>query len=163
MRMRFLFVMILGCFCGMSTVNAQDIQEKRPINLSGIWQMCFYCSASPDVPGELRTSHSLKILSNDGRFCNLVMTPAGAVIIGYGTFSLTSGTFYTEYIEKNVHFPQLDGKENKMYFEMKENGTLMTVKYFVDTDINGNKIEAWYNEVWKRVDVASSYPGDVFR
>ena len=44
MRMRFLFVMILGCFCGMSTVNAQDIQEKRPINLSGIWQMCFYCS-----------------------------------------------------------------------------------------------------------------------
>ena len=46
---------------------------------------------------------------------------------------------------------------------MKENGTLMTVKYFVDTDINGNKIEAWYNEVWKRVDVASSYPGDVFR
>lgn len=162
MKIRILFLWILGCLSAGS-VLAQDIQEKRPINLNGVWQMCFYCSPSPDVPGELRPSHSLKILGSDGRFCNLVMTPSGAVIIGYGTFSLTSGTFYTEYIEKNVHLPQLDGKENKMFFEMKDNGKQMDVRYFVETDANGNRIDAWHNEVWRRVDIASAYPGDMLR
>lgn len=162
MKIRILFVMILGCvFLGAG--NAQDIQEKRPINLNGIWQMCFYCSPSPDMPGELRAGHSLKILSDNGRFCNLVMTPAGAVIIGCGTFRLVSSSFYTETVEENVHLPQLKGKENKLYFEMEDGGKLMKVKYFVETDAEGNKIDAWYHEVWKRVEAASSYPGDMLR
>lgn len=42
--------------------------------------MCFYRSNSPDIPGELKTSNSLKILSDDGRFTNLLMMQTGAVI-----------------------------------------------------------------------------------
>ena len=163
MKIRSLFFMLLAMTSAFVDTKAQDIQEKRPVNLSGIWQMCFYCSPSPDVPGELRASHSLKILSGDGRFCNLVMTSAGAVIIGYGTFSLSSSTFYTEYVEENVHLPQLKGSETKLYFELKEGGKLMSVKYFVETDAEGNRIDAWYKEMWRRVEVAPAYPGDDFR
>ena len=94
---------------------------------------------------------------------NLVMTSAGAVIIGYGTFSLSSSTFYTEYVEENVHLPQLKGSENKLYFELKEGGKLMSVKYFVETDAEGNRIDAWCKEMWRRVEVAPAYPGDDFR
>lgn len=163
MKMRKIFLLLAGCFLGMFHASSQVIQEKRPISLNGVWQMCFYYSPSPDTPGQLRTSNSLKILSGDNRFCNLVMTPGGAVIIGYGTFGLTSDTFYTEYIEKNVHLPQLDGKENRMYFNLEENGRLMKVRYFVETDSAGNKLDTWYHEVWKKVSLAPVYPGDILR
>lgn len=163
MNTRVIFLLLTGCFLSLFRISAQDIQEKRPVNLSGVWQMCFYYSSLPEEPGKLRTSNSLKILGNDGRFCNLVMTPTGAVIIGYGSFSLTSGMFYTEYVEKNVHLPQLEGIENKMYFELTDDGRQMNVKYYVECDASGNRIDAWYHEVWRRVELASAYPGDNLR
>jgi len=142
---------------------AQDVQEKTPINLHGVWQMCFYRSNSPDIPGELKTSNSLKILSDDGRFTNLLMMQTGAVILGYGTYEINSEGLYTECVEKNVHLPQLNGKKNAMHFELKENGTLMYVKYFLDNDANGNKIDSWCHEIWKKVEMAPVYPGDELR
>ena len=61
---------------------AQAVQEKTPVNLQGVWQMCFYRSNSPDIPGELKTSNSLKILSDDGRFINLFDDADGSRYFG---------------------------------------------------------------------------------
>ena len=72
MKIRYFLSLMVAMLLGtMSTVVAQDIEEKVPVTLNGVWQMCFYRSSSPDIPGELKTSNSLKILSDDGRFCNL--------------------------------------------------------------------------------------------
>ena len=64
--------------------------------------MCFYRSNSPDIPGELKTSNSLKILSDDGRFTNLLMMQTGAVILGYGTYEINSEGLYTECVEEKT-------------------------------------------------------------
>lgn len=136
--------------------------EKVPINLNGVWQMCFYRSNSPDVAGELKTSNSLKILSDDGRFTNLVMMPHGAIIIGEGTYEMTSEKSYTEIVERNLHLPQLNGKKNVMEFEMKDDG-IMVVKYFLKEDINGNRIDSWCYETWKRVSMPEKYPENIIR
>lgn len=136
--------------------------EKVPISLNGVWQMCFYRSNSPDVAGELKTSNSLKILSDDGRFTNLVMMPHGAIIIGEGTYEMTSEKSYTEIVERNLHLPQLNGKKNLMHFEMMDEG-IMVVKYFLKEDINGNKIDSWCYETWKKVEMPDEYPENIIR
>lgn len=136
--------------------------EKVPVSLNGVWQMCFYRSDSPDVAGELKTSNSLKILSDDGRFTNLVMMPHGAIIIGEGTYEMTSEKSYTEIVERNLHLPQLNGKKNVMEFEMKDDG-IMVVKYFLKEDINGNRIDSWCYETWKRVSMPEKYPENIIR
>ena len=136
--------------------------EKVPVSLNGVWQMCFYRSNSPDVAGELKTSNSLKILSDDGRFTNLVMMPHGAIIIGEGTYEMTSEKTYTEIVERNLHLPQLNGKKNVMEFEIKDDG-IMVVKYFLKEDINGNRIDSWCYETWKRVSMPEKYPENIIR
>ena len=115
MRMRnFIFLALLLLIASGSAL-AQSA-EKAPLGLNGIWQMCFYRSNSPDVAGELKTSNSFKILTDDGRFTNMVMMPNGAIIIGEGKWEMTSEKSYTEIVERNIHLPQLDGKKNVMEF-----------------------------------------------
>ena len=163
MKIRYFFLMALLMLLAVGNSGAQDVQEKTPITLHGVWQMCFYRSNSPDIPGELKTSNSLKILSDDGRFTNLLMMQTGAVILGYGTYEINNEGLYTEYVEKNVHLPQLNGEKNEMHFKLKENGTLMYVKYFLKNDAKGNEIESWCHEIWKKVEMAPVYPGDELR
>lgn len=163
MKSRYFFLLVVSLLMSLGVVYAQDIQEKTPVSLNGVWQMCFYRSVSPDVPGELKTSNSLKILSEDGHFCNLVMMPQGAIVIGYGTYKVTSPGVYTEYVEKNIHLPQLDGGTNDLHFELRENGKLMYLKYFLKNDINGNEINSWNHEIWKRVEMPTTYPENIVR
>lgn len=163
MKTRSLFFWLVFLFLGATNMLAQSIQEKTPTILNGVWQMCFYRSSSPDVVGELKTSNSLKILSDDGRFTNLVMMPSGAIIIGYGTYKQNSESEYTEYVEKNLHLPQLNGDKNEMHFELKEDGNLMFVKYYLTVDRDGNKIDSWCHEIWKRVVMPSAYPENIVR
>lgn len=159
----FLSFMLIMLLSTMGVVVAQDIQEKVPVTLNGVWQMCFYRSSSPDIPGELKTSNSLKILSDDGRFCNLVMMQQGAIIIGYGTYKVESPEMYSETIEKNIHLPQLNGQKNELYFKLEENGNLMYVKYFLTHDKDGNQVDSWCYEIWKRVEMPDVYPEDIVR
>lgn len=163
MRARSLFLLAVSLFLGVLTGMAQDIQEKIPATLNGVWQMCFYRSSSPNVVGELKTGNSLKILSDDGRFVNLVMMHHGAIIIGYGTYEQNSDNTYTEYVEKNIHLPQLNGQKNVMHFELEEEGDLMFVKYYLTTDREGNKIDSWCHEIWKRVEMPTTYPENIVR
>ena len=93
--------------------------EFTPANLEGIWQMCFYVSGDPNIPGELKPSNSFKILSDDGKFTNMVMIPnKGAIIIGSGTYKQTAPNAFTEHVEKNLHLPQLVGIDNVLEFDM---------------------------------------------
>ena len=161
MRMRnFIFLALLLLIASGSAL-AQSA-EKAPLGLNGIWQMCFYRSNSPDVAGELKTSNSFKILTDDGRFTNMVMMPNGAIIIGEGKWEMTSEKSYTEMVERNIHLPQLDGKKNVMEFEL-QGDDIMVVKFFLKEDVNGNRIDSWCYETWKRVTMPDEYPENIIR
>lgn len=161
MNMRSFLLLALLLLVASGNALAQKT-EKVPVSLNGVWQMCFYRSNSPDVAGELKTSNSFKILSDDGRFTNMVMMPHGAIIIGEGTYEVDSEKSYTEIVERNLHLPQLNGKKNVMEYEMKENG-IMVVKYFLKEDINGNIIDSWCYETWKKVTMPEKYPENIIR
>ena len=158
-RRLFLLAAVLLLSVGYSIA---DSTETNPAVLNGVWQMCFYRSSSPGLPGELKTSNSLKILSDDGKFTNLVMTPEGAIIIGSGTYEQTSSNSYIETVEKNLHLPQLVGHKNVLEFEMK-GGDVMILKYFLKEDVNGNQIDTWCYETWKRVVMPGKYPDGIVR
>lgn len=163
MKTRYFFLLAVMLLMAVGNVMAQDVEEKRPIDLSGVWQMCFYRSASPDIPGEIKTSNSLKILSGDGQFTNVVMMQSGAIVIGYGTYELKSGDVFNEYVTRNIHLPQLNGQINEMHFTLGENGDLMYVKYYVEKDMDGNVIDSWKHEIWKRVEMPTEYPENIVR
>lgn len=163
MKTRFFSFLAVMLLFVMNGVQAQDAAVTTPAKLAGVWQMCFYTSTQPNVPGNLKPSNSLKILSEDGHFTNLVMMPGqGAIIIGSGTYKQTANNAYTETVEKNLHLPQLVGQNNVLYFEMK-GGDVMVLKFFVKEDINGNVIDSWYYETWKRVKMPNTYPTNIIR
>lgn len=159
MKCRVLFTMAVLCLLGMGKVMAQTSKA----DLVGVWQMCFYVSTDPNLPGELKPSNSFKILSSDGTFTNMTVVPnKGAIIIGSGTFKQTAPNAFTEHVEKNLHLPQLVGVDNVLEFEMK-GGDVMALKFFVKTDANGNQIDSWYYETWKKVKMPAIYPKDLVR
>ena len=61
-----------------------------------------------------------------------------------------------------LHLPQLVGVDNILEFEMK-GGDVMVLKFFVKTDKDGNEINSWYYETWKRVKMPPVYPKDLVR
>ena len=157
MRRHYLFT-LLAMFLLLGTGRAMAQASAVESKLVGIWQMCFYVSDQADVPGELKPSNSFKILGGDGTFTNMAVIPNyGAIIRGSGTFKETSENAYTEHVEKNLHLPQLVGVDNVLYYEMKGDD-LMVLKYFVKTDKDGNELNVWYYETWKRVKMPAKYP-----
>ena len=63
MKRRILFFLVaMFLMSGISKTMAQTTAD----DLKGIWQMCFYMSSDPTLPGELKPSNSFKILSDDG-------------------------------------------------------------------------------------------------
>ena len=163
MKRHFLFsMMAVLLLLGSGRMVAQTSNQTTPVELNGIWQMCFYVSGDPSIPGELKPSNSFKILSDDGKFTNMVMIPnKGAIIIGSGTYKQTAVNAFTEHVEKNLHLPQLVGKDNVLEYEM--NGDIMLVKFFVKKDPDGNDINSWYYETWKKVRMPAVYPKDLVR
>lgn len=160
MKARSLFIAVLCSFMGVVNTYAQDwFNETTPKSLQGVWQMCFYSSSLPALPGELKSSNSLKILGEGGEFTNVVMMPTGAIIIGSGTYTLDSDSTFTEHVKKNIHLPELDGKDNVMHFELAENGKLMFVK--VKSSEAGDDV--WSHEIWRKIDMPSTYPTDIVR
>ena len=160
MKRRFLFMVVaMFLLTGFSRISAQTTTAE----LKGVWQMCFYMSNDPTLPGELKPSNSFKILSEDGKFTNMTVVPnTGAIIIGSGTYKQTAPNAYTEHVEKNLHLPQLVGVDNVLEFEMR-GGDVMVLKYFVKTDENGNQIDCWYYETWKKVKMPAVYPQGLVR
>ena len=164
MKRHYLFLLVVVfLLLGSFRVMGQSNGNFPPVDLRGIWQMCFYVSGNPDVPGELKPSNSFKMLSKDGEFINMTVIPNhGAIVIGSGTYKQTATNAYTEHVDKNIHLPQLIGQDNVLEFELKDGG-IMVVKFFVEKDVNGNEINSWFYETWKRVNMPAVYPKDLVR
>lgn len=143
--------------------KAQDKADFKPANLQGIWQLCHYVSEIPDVPGILKPSNTFKVLTDDGRIVNFTIRPGtDAIITGYGTYAQISNNAYKESIEKNIHLPMLDNKDNVLEFEMAD-GDVLYLKYFISKDLNGNELNTWFHETWKRVVMPNKFPEDIVR
>ena len=86
-----------------------------------------------------------------------MINPANEV---YGTYKQLTDDSYKESIEKNIHLPMLDNQDNILEFEIKDNDYLH-LKYFIKNDLNGNELNTWYYETWKR-DLHKSYMSPSF-
>ena len=140
----------------------RNLKFKRA-NLAGIWQLCHYVSEIPDVPGILKPSNTFKVLSHDGRIVNFTIIPgADAIITGYGTYKQLTDNSYRESIEKNIHLPMLDNKDNILEFEMEEDG-IMYLKFYIAKDLNGNELNMWFHETWKRISMPNKFPEYIVR
>lgn len=154
-----LAVMLLA----VTGATAQDKAKFKPADLKGIWQLCHYVSEVPDVPGSLKPSNTFKVLSDDGRIVNFTIIPGSdAIITGYGTYEQLTDNSYKESIEKNIHLPMLDNKDNILEFELSDEGILY-LKYFISKDLNGNELNCWFHETWKRVVMPDKFPEDIVR
>lgn len=147
----------------VTDATAQKNTKFKPAELKGIWQLCHYVSESSDVPGALKPSNTFKVLSNDSVIVNFTIIPGSdAIITGYGTYVQLTDSTYKESIEKNIHLPMLDNKDNILHFEIKDKH-YMYLKYFIKRDLNGNELNAWYHETWKRITMPDKFPEDIVR
>ena len=163
MKKLYFFTMLSIMLLAVTGATAQKKTKFKPADLKGIWQLCHYVSESPDVPGSLKPSNTFKVLSDDGRIVNFTIIPGSdAIITGYGTYKQLTDDSYKESIEKNIHLPMLDNQDNILEFEIKDNDYLH-LKYFIKNDLNGNELNAWYYETWKRVEMPAKFPEDIVR
>ena len=163
MKKKYFITMLAAVLLAVTGAMAQKKASFTPADLKGIWQLCHYVSEIPDVPGALKPSNTFKVLSDDGRIVNFTLIPGkDAIITGYGTYTQLTDNSYRESIEKNIHLPMLDNKDNILEFEMGEGG-LMHLKYFISKDLNGNELNCWYHETWKRVMMPAAVPEDIVR
>ena len=51
----------------------------------------------------------------------------------------------------------LDHKDNILEFEIGDDG-VMYLKYFIAKDLNGNELNTWFHETWKRVGMPAKIP-----
>ena len=56
----------------------------------------------------------------------------------------------------------MDNKDTVLEFEMGE-GWFIHLKYFISKDLNGNELNCWYHETWKRVTMPPVFPEDIVR
>lgn len=162
MKIHVLFTVLLAFLWGGPATYAQGNDDSyKPTDLKGIWQLCYYVSERPGVPGELKPSHTFKVLSDDGKIVNFMLRPGyDAIITGYGTYQQLADHLYKESIEKNIRLPMLDKKDNLIEFEITDRDYLH-LKYFIQKDIDGNELNTWYYETWKRLRMPEIFPGDV--
>lgn len=159
----FLVVLTTALLMAATGAMAQKKSKKHSASLKGIWQLCHYVSETPGIPGVLKPSNTFKVLSDDGRIVNFTLIPGSdAIITGYGTYKQLTESSYKESIERNIHLPMLDNKENILEFEMGE-GDIMYLKYYIAKDLNGNELNTWYHETWKRVRMPAKFPEDIIR
>lgn len=163
MKRQYFFTMLAAMLLGVTGAMGQGKGTSKPAELKGIWQLCHYVSDIPDVPGALRPSNTFKVLADDGRIVNFTIRPGqDAIITGYGTYVQLSDSTYKESIEKNIHLPMLDNKDNVLGFEFAD-GNLMHLKYFISKDLKGNELNCWYYETWKQVSMPELFPEDLVR
>ena len=125
MKKLYFFTILMAMLLMVTGVMAQKKAKFQPANLKGIWQLCHYVSELPDVPGVLKPSNTFKVLSDDGRIVNFTIIPGqDAIITGYGTYKQVTEHSYKESIEKNIHLPMLDNKDNILEFEIEDNDLL---------------------------------------
>ena len=157
------FFIMLSIMLAVTGAMAQKKTKLKVAELKGIWQLCHYVSESPDVLGELKPSNTFKVLSDDGRIVNFTIIPgSSAIVTGYGSWKQLTDDSYRGSIEKNIHLPMLDNQDNILEFEIKDSDYLH-LKYFIKNDLNGNELNTWYYETWKRISMPAKFPEDIVR
>lgn len=150
----------------LAATGAQAQKSKTdftPANLQGIWQLCHYVSESVNSTGALRPSFTFKVLNEGGTFNNFTVIPgSSAIITGSGNWEQLTDDSYKEITLKNIHLPQLDMSDLILYFEI-EDDEILHLRYYIKEDADGNIIEAWYHETWKRVIMPDKFPDDITR
>lgn len=163
MKKIYFITMLTVMLFAVASAMAQKKTKLQPANLQGIWQLCHYVSEVPDVPGVLKPSNTFKVLSDDGRIVNFTIIPGSdAIITGYGGYKQLTNNTYKESIEKNIHLPMLDNQDNILEFEIVDGG-LLYLKYYIQKDLNGNELNTWFHETWKRVKMPAKFPEDIVR
>lgn len=164
MKTRNLLIIILAMLLVVPGVMAKKNKKNfKAANLKGVWQMCFYVSESPDIPGELRPGNTFKVLSEDGYITNFTVIPnKGAVITGHGTYEQVSDSIYHENIVRSIHLPMLNDQVNALQFDISDD-KLLWLKFYIEKDEYGNTVDTWYHEVWKRVEMPDKYPENLVR
>lgn len=163
MRKPYFSTFLAAMLLMVTDVVGQTKPTFKPAPLKGIWQLCHYVSEVPDVPGTLKPSNTFKILGEDGRIVNFTLIPGSdAIITGYGTYTQLTDTTYKESIERNIHLPMLDNKDNVLHFEISED-VFLYLKFFIRKDLNGNELNTWFYETWKRVTMPPKFPEDIVR
>ena len=163
MKKIYFFTMLTVILFAVTNVMAQEKKSFTPAKLKGVWQLCHYVSEVPDIPGVLKPSNTFKVLSDDGRIANFTIIPGSdAIITGYGKYEQLTDSTYKESIEKNIHLPMLDNKDNILGFEIKDNDFLH-LKFFIKKDLNGNELNTWFYETWKRVKMPAKFPDELVR
>lgn len=159
---RHYLITLVAALLSMSATVAFG-QKKGKASLEGIWQMCFYVSETQGAPSTLRAGNTFKILSEDGRITNFTVIPGrGAIITGEGTYKVSKGVL-RESMKKNIHLPMLDGQDNDLQFTLSEDGNVMSVRFYIKQDAQGNVIDAWHYETWRRLEMPAEYPQDLVR
>ena len=163
MKKTYFFTMLTVMLLAVTNAMAQNEVRFQPANLNGIWQLCHYVSEIPDVPGVLKPTTTFKVLSDDGRIVNFTLIPGSdAIITGYGTYKQLSNTSYKESIIKNIHLPIFANRDNVIEFELV-NDELLHLKYYIEKDKNGNELNSWFHETWKRLKMPAKFPEDLVR
>ena len=164
MKKHYLSIILIAMLFAVPDMMAQKKSKGfKPANLKGVWQMCFYVSESPDIPGELKPGNTFKLLSEDGFITNFTVIPnKGAIITGYGRYEQVEAGAYNENIEKSIHLPMLDHKTNILYFEIQED-RILRLKFYIEKDEYGNTVDTWYHETWTRVEMPDKYPENLVR
>ncbi len=163
MKKLYFIAMLAVMLLGVTDVMGQKKEKIQPAKLKGFWQLCHYVSENPEVPGILKPSFTFKVLTDDGRITNFTVIPGSdAIITGYGSWKQLSNNTYKESIEKNIHLPMLDNQDNILEFEIVDD-TFLHLKFYIAKDLNGNELNTWFHETWKRLDMPAKFPEDIVR
>lgn len=166
MKRPYLYALV-AALLSMTTTMAWGQKKYSKSDLEGIWQMCFYVSEAEGAPTTLRAGNTFKILSSEGDITNFTVIPGrGAIITGVGTYKLAGKdgkNVLRESMKKNIHLPMLDGHENDLEFSLTPDGNVMSVKFYIEKDAQGNVIDATYYETWRRVSMPAEYPRGLIR
>ena len=66
---------------------------------------------------------------------------------------------YAEYALRRIFICRmLDNQDNVLTFKLVDDKVLH-LKYFIEKDLNGNELNCWYKETWKRIEMPDKLPG----
>ena len=56
----------------------------------------------------------------------------------------------------------LDHKELVLEFDIVDDN-VMYLKFYIEKDLNGNELNTWFYETWKRISMPDKFPEDIVR
>ena len=119
--------------------------QKLSHSLVGVWQMQ-RVSIEKDGNNRFIPQLTWKQFTQDNEFCTFgVMSEDGSTYLtNKGTYTITSDSTYTEFIQESSTAPHLQGKNNQLKYRLFGKN-LLTIIYHMP----GEKKEI--GEIWKRV------------